>query len=135
MLSNIFIVIMIFAFFWLAWKISVRIMVPVNTIQITGAQQEFREGFVRRIERIELKTDKGHPLYAGNNDFYVTIQKGKVKYHSRYVLDTITPIIRDAEDILFFRIQVKTVNGKVVKFNQTNLSQPNVTLQWRTKEG
>lgn len=121
-------------FIWFAWRMMIRITVPVSQIEFTELKTERTEGYIRLTDAKKLKSSKTHPLYAGYNDFYVTVQNGKVKYHSRYVLDTITPIIRDSEDILFFRIQVRMAGGKVRKFTQTNLSQPNVTLQWRTVE-
>lgn len=135
MLENIYWGLTITVFFWLAWKITKRITIPVNFFEVTGGRQTVMEGYIRRVNQLLFKPGKAHPLFSGYNDFYVTVQKGKVKYHSRYVLDTITPIIRDTDDILFFRIQAYVSGGKVTRFTQTSLSSmPNVTLLWRTNK-
>lgn len=126
-------VLAIIAFLTAAWQICKRITVPVAHIEFDSMVIQRFTGHIRTTEKISLKSAKPMPLYRGNNDFYVTVQNRKVKYHSRYVLDTITPIIRDAEGIQFFRIQLRTVGGKVTTFTQTSLAEPNVTLHWRTK--
>lgn len=86
-------------------------------------------GNQRLIERVNIAIDPV-PLRPGNNHFYLVVSggEGTVVPPSRAYL--LNPILRNSEDVLFFRVQVRVVGKNVVKFDATNLSKVSARLVW-----
>jgi hypothetical protein len=115
----------------LIWWLIRWVAKPVAMLQFTGVELITQYGTQRVIEHSKLRSDDGDkPLVSGLNDFYITVQDGVLRYHNPGEAHLLNPILRSSEEILFFRLQIRVVGERIVKFEQTNLSKPNATLLW-----
>ncbi|WDS62079.1 hypothetical protein [Pseudomonas phage D6] len=104
---------------------------PVMEMSFDSVDITTMYGSQRIVERTMLKSPEGNKkLHAGMNDFYVTINGGEVRYHQLGEMGKLTPILRNSEDILFFRVQIRLSGERIVRFEQTNLSKPVAMLRW-----
>lgn len=116
------------AFIW--WLIS-WIMRPVTSIQFSHVELTTLYGSQRIVESSKLSSPKGDKkLHPGLNDFYITVADGELNYHNPGEAALLSPILRSSEDVLLFRLQIRVVGERIVKFEQTNLSKPNAKLLW-----
>ncbi len=70
------------------------------------------------------------PLRAGANDFFLVIKKGELLNYPVSCSHLISPILRDSEDMLFFRVHAFVVGDRLRHLNVTNLTKANVRLIW-----
>jgi hypothetical protein len=115
------------AVYWLINWVSKPVMVMnFDSVDVTTLY-----GNQRVIENHKLTSEEGgKKLNAGLNDFYVTITDRVVRYHTPGSAALLNPILRSSEDILFFRLQIRLVGQRIVRFDQTNLSKPIASLKW-----
>lgn len=119
------------AFIALIWWLIRWVSKPVAMIQFTGVELTTQYGSQRVIEHSRVDAEKGDkPLTPGLNDFYITVRDGVLRYHQPGEVLLLNPILRSSEEILFFRMQIRVVGERIVKFEQTNLSKPNAKLLW-----
>lgn len=126
--------VLIVVFIIALWQIAKRILIPVKFIRMTELESTKIDLDGMRFKWATKLRKNKHALYPGNNRFFVSVHKDKVLYHSSYVFDTVSPIIRAADDIPFFEVRVRVRNGHVVSVNQTNLSKSNARLIWEYAE-
>lgn len=72
------------------------------------------------------------PLRSGNNEFYVIVRNNTFRRYPLHVAHLLHPIIRDSEDVLFFKVHVRVVGNQIAKFDATNLATASVRLIWST---
>jgi len=104
---------------------------PVMEMNFDSVDVTTMYGNQRVVERSKLVSPDGSKkLHAGLNDFYITITGTEVRYHKSEEVAKLSPILRNSEDVLFFRVQIKLVGERITRFEQTNLSKPVATLRW-----
>lgn len=113
------------------WLLIRWVTKPVMTICFDNVETTTMYGNQRIVEHAKLQSLSGDKeLNVGMNDFYVTIKDGLVRYHHHGQAGLLNPILRSSDEILFFRLQIRVVGKRIVKFDQTNLSKPNARLLW-----
>lgn len=113
------------------WWLIVWVSKPVTSIKFDAVELTTLYGNQRIIESTKLQSPSGDKkLSTGLNDFFITVTEGVIRYHNHGEAGLLNPILRSSEDVLFFRLQIRVVGERIVKFEQTNLSKPNAKLLW-----
>ncbi|MNK81177.1 hypothetical protein D3C87_1009180 [compost metagenome] len=129
--SAIQLVLLFAAFIAGIWWLIHWVTKPVAMIQFTGVELITETDSQRVIKNSRVQMESGDkPLTPGLNDFFITVREGVLRYHQPGEVLLLNPILRSSEEILFFRLQIRVVGERIVKFEQTNLSKPNAKLLW-----
>lgn len=122
----LFIIALSGGWWFISWLMrpAIKLSIPAYDL-ITEADGQ------RAIQRIAIEQPSGPiPLRAGMNDFYLVIKKGELLNYPSSCFYLINPILRDSEEVLFFRVHALVVGDRLKQLEVTNLTKTNVRLIW-----
>lgn len=111
--------------FLISWALRPVLLLDVSSYDLTT-----QYGNQRIVERVMLSKHEPIRLRSGANEFYLVIRGGELMQYAPHDLNFMPSLLLEKDETLLFRVQVRVIGKRVVKFDATNLSKPNARLVW-----